>query len=83
MTMIESTIERYIIDSLLKGKKKQIDPDESLISTGVLDSLTLLQLISFIEEQFNFKVDDNEMVPEYFQSIKNIKSFIEGKLQDS
>jgi len=78
--MIESTIENYILSELLPGRKSQIDYNESLISSGVLDSLTLLQLIAFLEEKFGISVDDSEMNPNNFQTIKHMSMFIEGKL---
>jgi acyl carrier protein len=80
---VEATIKQYITNEFLKGKKREIGPDESLIGSGVLDSLTLLQLISFVEEQFGVTVSDSEMIPDNFQSINGIKAFLEGKTQNS
>lgn len=76
---IEEQIEQYITTELLVGKRKRIQAGESLISSGLLDSLTLFQLIAFVEQEFNLTVDDGEMTPENFQSIAAIKAFIEHK----
>ena len=77
---IESTIENYIVSELLPGQKSEIGYNESLISTGVLDSLTLLQLIAYLEEKFGITVDDSEMKPGNFQTIKIMSAFVESKL---
>ncbi|MCC6191776.1 MAG: acyl carrier protein [Anaerolineales bacterium] len=76
---IEEQIEQYITTELLVGKRKRIQAGESLISSGLLDSLTLFQLIAFVEQEFKLTVDDGEMTPENFQSIAAIKAFIERK----
>jgi acyl carrier protein len=72
---IEQILQDYIYSEIIR-KKVEIKPDSSLISSGLLDSLTLLQLISFIEERFEIKVSDLEMVPDNFQTINAMKAFI-------
>jgi acyl carrier protein len=79
---VETAIERFVVDELMLGDSNtKIDPNESLISSGVLDSLALLRLIAFLEEQMGVTVDDSEVIPENFESINEIKSFIEKKKQ--
>jgi acyl carrier protein len=76
---IVTILENFITTDLVK-KKISISPDESLIRSGVLDSLTLLQLIAFIEEYFSIKITDKEMNPDNFQTINVIKAFVEKKI---
>jgi acyl carrier protein len=77
---VETAIERFVIDEIMLGDSNtKIDPNESLISSGVLDSLALLRLIAFLEEQMGVSVDDSEVIPENFETINEIKSFIEKK----
>jgi acyl carrier protein len=76
----ETAIERFIIDELLLGDDRTtLDPDESLISSGVLDSLALLRLIAFLEDQMGVVAEDAEVVPENFETVNQIKLFIERK----
>lgn len=51
-----------------------------LFDEGIFDSLGLLNLITFLEKDFNVKVDDSELDAENFESIKAIESFLEKKL---
>jgi acyl carrier protein len=77
---VETAIERFVVDEIMLGDSNtKIDPNESLISSGVLDSLALLRLIAFLEEQMGVTVDDSEVIPENFETINEIKSFIEKK----
>lgn len=75
---VEESIEKFIQDEILMGTRS-VTPQDSLIDQGVLDSLGLLRLIAFLEEQFGIEVEDDEVVPENFQSIDIIKAYIEGK----
>lgn len=77
---VRSDVERFVVDELLKGSKKSIGADESLIGSGVLDSLSWLQLVSYIEKHFGVRVEDEELLPEYFENVNAITAFVEGKL---
>lgn len=77
---LETAIERFIVDEIMLGDKQtRIDPNDSLISSGVLDSLALLRLIAFLEEQIGITVEDSEVIPENFETISDIKAFINRK----
>ena len=76
----EAALERFIVDELMVAEKStKLDPDQSLISSGVIDSLAILRLIVFLEENFGISVDDDEVVPENFESINVMKAFIQKK----
>lgn len=77
---VEANLERFIIDELLLGYgETSIGVDDPLVSSRVLDSLALLRLIMFVEEEFGVEIDDYEVVPENFETIGRITEIIEGK----
>lgn len=81
---IEAAIEKYIVEEIMMADRNtKIDPDESLVESGVLDSLALLRFINFLEEQFDIVVDDIEVVPDNFESINVASAFVTGKLQEN
>jgi acyl carrier protein len=51
--------------------------DQSLMSTGTLDSTGILELIMFVEERFKLKIPDEDMLPENFDSVRAIADYIE------
>lgn len=57
----------------------KLDPNESLVSSGVIDSLAILRLITFVEETFGVTVEDDEVVPENFETVHIIKEFVEAR----
>lgn len=78
-TETKNKIKNYIIDATL-SESKTINEDTLIFETGLLDSMGLLFLVEFINEEFNIEVKDDELLPENFQSVNSILKFIEGKL---
>jgi len=77
---IATEIEQFIIDRLVpENGRTRIDPDESLLSMGAIDSLAVLQLIAFIEKQFDVTIEDHEVIPDNFQTINRITALVEKK----
>ncbi len=77
---ITPKIKAFIIKEFLRGKENyDIDPETSLIQTGLLDSLALLRLVGFIEDEFGLLIDDEDINPENFDSLKSIETFLVGK----
>jgi acyl carrier protein len=77
---IEATIKDYILNNLLaESGRTEMGLDESLISSGVLDSMILLQLVAFIEDQFGITVEDEELIPDNFETINHMVTLVERK----
>ena len=78
---IESNLEKFIVDELIVGSKgMKLDHDQSLISSGVIDSLAILRLITFIEEKFGVTVEDEDVVPDNFETINIISDYVKAKM---
>ncbi len=69
----------FVESELAKGRKSNIKPDDDLLSEGIIDSLGILQLVSFIEEEFGVQVPDEDVVLENFQSIASLNNFLSTK----
>ncbi len=75
---ITEKIRGYIIETSL-SKIDQVKDDTMIFDTGLLDSMGLLFLIEFINEEYNIEVSDEELNPKNFQSIESIVKFINSK----
>jgi len=53
--------------------------DSSFLESGVIDSTGVLELVTYLENKFGFKIADEELVPENLDSINNVLRFIERK----
>jgi acyl carrier protein len=72
-------IRKFILDKFPLARKQQIKDSDPLLESGVLDSLGVLDLVSFVEQEFSVHVTDEELVPENFQTIDRIAAFVESK----
>jgi acyl carrier protein len=77
---IISKISGYIAGELLKSPDRQIQADESLISGGLIDSFSLVDLALFIEETFGVRVDDTELNSDTFDTLNQLASLIQSRL---
>ncbi|MDZ4684630.1 MAG: acyl carrier protein [Planctomycetaceae bacterium] len=81
MPTIEADIRKFVADNFLFGRKElQLAADDSLLELGLIDSTGVLELVTFIEGQFDVKVEDSELVPDNLDSINALIQFIESKL---
>lgn len=80
MNEIREQLRTYIVDNFLFGDDKGFDDSVSFLDTGILDSTGILELISFLEEQFPIRVKDEELIPENLDSISNLLVFLGKKI---
>ncbi len=79
MSSVQAAIKEFIKKELAVGLSRDIDPDEDLFTSGILDSLAILQLVMFIEEQFGVEVPDGDVVFENFHSVTAIQQYVNGR----
>ena len=78
----QDIIKEFIVDSLLVASDRtDITADEPLTSSGLIDSLGMLRLITFLEEHFNVQVGDGDVGEENFGTLSRLAAFIERKRQ--
>lgn len=73
-------IRQYILENFMfTDDETALNDGESLLSKGVIDSVGALEITQFIEETFNIKVKEDEMLPENLDSVDNIVAFVQRK----
>lgn len=60
---------------------KNVGNDEPLLKNGLIDSLGILEIVTFIENEFGVVVSDEDLLPENFGSIHNLASFVHNKTE--
>lgn len=77
---IESAIHHYILEHILfHSEHIKLTSDLSLVENGILDSTGILEVVGFIESTFGITVEDQDLVPEHFDSIAKMVRYIETK----
>ena len=75
-----SALRKLILeDYLFTDEESALSDNMSFLTEGILDSMGILEIIMFLEDEFQVKVNDDEMVPENLDSIENLLAFIERK----
>jgi acyl carrier protein len=74
-------VRHFIIENFLFGETADpLRDDDSFLDNGILDSTGVLQLVAFLEERFQIKVEDEELLPENLDSLENVVRYLGEKL---
>jgi acyl carrier protein len=79
MDEIIQKIAAYIATEILKQPKRMIAADEKLISSGLVDSFSLVDLGLFVEDTFGVRIEDTELNAETFDSLEQLAALIQSR----
>jgi acyl carrier protein len=76
----ENSLRSFIIEELhFAGDPAQLTSDYPLLETDTIDSLGIYSIIGFCEDEFGVHIDDDELVPENFETIGDIAGLVRSK----
>ncbi len=79
--MIEmSDVRQFVVDTFLFGNTGTLNDQTSFIGEGVIDSVGMLELISFLEARYRIVIADHEVIRDNLDSFARIRRFLETKL---
>jgi len=73
-------LSRYIAATILKQPNRVISPHEPLISSGLIDSFSLVDLALYVEDNFGTHIDDTELNKETFDSLDELIALIQSRM---
>jgi acyl carrier protein len=77
---METIVNEYICRELIQSHALlSLRNDASLLEAGILDSLSVLKLMLFLEVQFGFEVAPDELIPENFESVDAICAYVRSQ----
>ncbi len=76
---IEQRVRQFIIENFYVTDPSSIDDETLLVTNGIVDSTGMLEVITFLEEQFGIRIADQEMTPENLESVSRIGRFVARK----
>jgi acyl carrier protein len=78
--MIKEKIKTYISENILFSSNGfPYSDDTSFLDNGIIDSMNVLELVAFIEENFGITVEDSDLTPDNFDSIDRMAEYIQQK----
>ena len=80
MNEIKEKIKTFIVNNFLLGVNAgNLNDSDSFLEKGIVDSTGILEVVSFIEESFSIKVEDEELLPDNLDSINHLVNFVQKK----
>ena len=78
---IKAKIVQFFDENFMVDLKDGFSDDDSFLESGIIDSTGVLELVTFLEENFGIKVEDDEIIPENLDSVNNLIRYIQQKKQ--
>ncbi len=80
MEQVKQAVKNYILENVLYGADEDaLSCDDSFLEKGLIDSTGIMEIVSFIEEEYGFSIYDEELIPENLDTINNLAKFIKMK----
>ncbi len=76
----KQAIREFVVENFLFGEANGLKDDTSFLEEGIIDSTGILELVTFLEDEFSITVEDEELIPENLDSIGNVASYLERKM---
>ena len=72
-------IKAYILSDIASDPNLSISDDDDLLGSGIIDSMGIMKLVAFIENEADVKIPPGEMVIENFKSLNAIEQYLKTK----
>jgi acyl carrier protein len=75
---IKGQVKEFFKENFMAEMENVSDTD-SFLENGIIDSTGVLELVLFLEETYNIKIEDDEIIPENLDSLENIATYVTSK----
>lgn len=79
MQDVQQRVKQFVVENFYVSDPSEVGDDTSLITTGLVDSTGMLEVIGFLESEFGIRIRDQEMVPDNLETIGRITAFVGKK----
>lgn len=76
---IKDKIRTYFIEDIISDDSYELEDNEPLISSALVDSFSLVEVATFIEEEFDVEVDNSDLNADSFDTIEQIVAYIQER----
>ena len=76
---LKARVRQFVVENFYVADPAKLDDEASLLDRGIIDSTGVLEVIAFLEREFQVAVADEEMVPENLDSIARLAAYVERK----
>jgi acyl carrier protein len=83
-TPVVTQIRHFILENFLyTSNEEKLNNDDSFLEEGIVDSTGILELLMFVEETFGIEVEDEEVLPDNFDSVERLTRYVRMKRGES
>ncbi|MBD1845633.1 acyl carrier protein [Cyanobacteria bacterium FACHB-63] len=79
MQNVKDIIRKYISETILFSQSYPYADEDSLLENGIIDSMNVMELVVFLEENMNIQVEDHEISPDNFDSVNGLAAYVQRK----
>ncbi len=76
---VQQRVRQFIVENFYVSEPSELADAASLIQGGWVDSTGMLELVTFLEEEYGIRISDTEMTPDNLDSIERIATFVARK----
>jgi len=76
---VRERVRSFVMSRFPLVQERGLGDSESLLESGAIDSLGILDVVGFLESEFGLEIRDEDLSPEHFDSIGALVVFVEGK----
>jgi acyl carrier protein len=80
MTGVKEKVRAFVLEYAAGKGLTEVQDDQLLLTSDIIDSLGSFRMIDFLEQTFSLTIEDTDMVPENFQTLNDVESFVTRKV---
>jgi len=73
------TIKEFVYQRFPQARKRAIGEGDSLLESGIVDSLGILEIVGFLEKTYAITIADDDLVSENFETVTALSAFVARK----
>jgi acyl carrier protein len=77
--LVAESVRQFIVGHFPSARRRVLGNDDPLLENGIVDSLGVLDIVSFLESEFGIAATDDELIPENFRSVESIAAYVKTK----
>ena len=77
---ISEQILEWILQNFPQAQLQKLGPDDSLLESGIIDSLGTLDVVLHLESEYGFEMEDDDMLADHFETVNSIANFVRSKI---
>ena len=76
---VSNKVKQFFLENEYLKPGDSLDGSDSLLENGIIDSVGMLNLVEFLEKKYSIKIDEDDLMPENFDTLDAIEDYVGTK----